>query len=272
MYGLHLRFTSSPGIWLAAGAIVLGLLALALLGKKSFVFVFAAAFIALPLLPALYAMRFSPNIEMVADRYLYLPSVGICLVLGWLAKRMLASRRRAMIMGVASLAAVFGFLCVAQEGFYANQAANFARAAEFAPGNQWVLLQLANAYAKEGKYDESLAQYQDACAIDGNLDCVAGLAEGFYFTHRYAEALPRLQTIARLLDHTDSGHNPTTLVQHEEYLIWLADTERQLGNSAGADETAKRAQAIASEIYAKPEANALAGAFKIPVLPSQVSR
>jgi tetratricopeptide (TPR) repeat protein len=259
-------------MWVWAAGIVLGLAALALLGKKDFVFTFAAALIALPLLPALYGMRFSSNIEMVADRYLYLPSVGLCLVVGWFAKRMLESRRRAVIICVASLATVFAFLCFAQEGFYANQVANLARTAEFAPDDQWTLLQLGNAYAVEGKYDESLAQYQRACGIEGDLDCVAGLAEGLYFTRRYAEALPQLQTIIRILDHTDSGRNPTTLVQHEEYLLWLTDTQRKLGNPQAADETAKWAQAIASRISARPEADALARAFKIPTLPMQVSR
>lgn len=272
MYGLQLHFASSPLMWLAAVLIVSALTALALATKKHVVFGFSAALIALPLIPALYAMRFSPDIEMVQDRYLYLPSVGFCLLLGWIAKHTLETWRTRSIVGLTAITTVFALLCYAQEGFYANQEAMYARTAEFAPDNQYVSLQLASSYAAEGRYEEALAQYNHACSLGVNLDCIAGLATGQYFTHRYAEALPNLRTVVRVMDHTDSGHNPTTLIQHEQFLLWLADTQRQLGDSSSADETTKRAQVIASEISAKPEANALARAFKIPTLPGQVSR
>jgi tetratricopeptide (TPR) repeat protein len=272
MYGMELHFLPSWQMWFTAALIVCGTLALLYTTRKYFLFGFSASLIVLPLLPALYAMRFSPTIEMVQDRYLYLPSVGFCLVLGWIAKNTLQTWRTRSIVGLTAVTTVFALLCYAQEGFYANQVAMYARAAEYAPRDQYVSLQLANSYAQEGRYEEALVQYKRACPIEADLDCVAGLAEGQYFTHRYAEALPRLQTITRVLDHTDSGHNPTTLIQHEQFLLWLADTQRHLGNSVAAEETDKRSQATAANISAQPEANALARAFKIPTLPMQVSR
>lgn len=272
MYGMDLHFLPSWQMWLTIAVIVGGLSVLACLTRKHFLFGLSASLIVLPLLPALYAMRFSPTIEMVQDRYLYLPSVGFCLLLGWIAKNTLETWRGRSIAGLSAVTTVFALLCYAQEGFYANQKAMYARTAKFAPRNQYVSLQLANAYAWEGRYEEALAQYNHACSIGVNLDCIAGLAEGQYFTHRYAEALPNLETVARVMDHTDSGRNPTTLIQHEQFILWLADTQRQLGNTGDADATSKRAEAIALQISAKPEANALARAFKVPIPAPQVSR
>jgi Flp pilus assembly protein TadD len=108
---------AAASFWLPAIALVL-LVAVAIRATSGrpvarTALAFAVAF----LLPALHLRAFNPEESLVHDRYLYLPSVGFCLLVA-LAFAELAgrapSRRRWIALAALALAAVYGLLTVAQ--------------------------------------------------------------------------------------------------------------------------------------------------------------
>jgi tetratricopeptide (TPR) repeat protein len=186
---------SSPtlGFWLPLAAILLLLLA-PLWGtlRGSRAVAIAAAFILLPLLPALSTIRFYPQGDMTHDRYLYLPSVGLCLLVGAIAQRMLQAPKgvRIVATGVAAIALVaLSALTFAQQRYYDNDLVFLQREIDVNPGNAFPYALLGNIYMDQGNTDLAFKNFRTASALaPGDPRISLFLARALAAIKNYGEA------------------------------------------------------------------------------------
>ncbi len=186
---------SSPTIafWLPLIVILLLVLLMTWLAfRVNPVFGFSAALILLPLLPALGAIRLYPQGDMTHDRYLYLPSVGLCLLIGSLAPRVMEASRSSKIAFASVLAIVliaFFFGTFAQQKFYSDDVAFLQRETDVNSANGFAYALLGNIYMDQGRTDLGLRNFRIAAELapdDPKINLF--LARGLFADQKYPEA------------------------------------------------------------------------------------
>jgi tetratricopeptide (TPR) repeat protein len=121
---------------------------------------FALAWIILPLLPPLDIRVFLKN-DFAHDRYLYLPSVGLAVLLA-LALRHLPARKQVRGIPVSQAALILlltpvMMLGVMREGsYFASPRTFYAHCARTAPGNALAVTDYAADLGEQGRYSEAL--------------------------------------------------------------------------------------------------------------------
>ena len=106
--------------------------------------------------------------QIIADRYAYIPFIGLYIVLSWmLAAMAMASRARAMIVGVVCAAAVLTLGAMAHRQVYVWRDGEtlFAHAAGVTERNWLMINNLAGVLEKAGRRDEGLVRLEQAVAI-----------------------------------------------------------------------------------------------------------
>ncbi len=147
-----------------------------------------------------------------ADRYLYLPSIGLFVALVWgtgqvverLAVRAVGERGRLLAVrfaGAAGLVLVLG--CAvgarAQTAHWADTVSLFRRAVAVTEGNYLAHLNLAEALRERGERDEALVHYRAAVAARPALPVAhAALGSALRAWGRPQEALPHLERAVAL--------------------------------------------------------------------------
>jgi Flp pilus assembly protein TadD len=115
------------------------------------------------LVPVIGLVQVGP--QGMADRYTYLPSVGLFIALVWPVSQWLERRGRwALRLGGLAGAAVLAALGVAssrQLAHWRGPVALFQRAIDVDPGNHLARYGLANLYRSLGRDDDALAQYRE---------------------------------------------------------------------------------------------------------------
>ncbi len=140
--------------------------------------------------------------QSTADRYAYLPLVGLFIILAWEGAG-LARRSAALGMSVATAAggimAVFAVLTARQVGYWENSIVLFTRAAAVTRDNYLAYGNLGQAYAEQGRLAEAVDPYRRAAMIKPGL---AGyrynLGTVYYALGRYAEAAEAMAETVRL--------------------------------------------------------------------------
>jgi tetratricopeptide (TPR) repeat protein len=175
------------------------------------IFAFSAALIVLPLLPALAAIRLYPQGDMTHDRYLYLPSVGLCLLIGGLAPRVMDASRSAKIASASVLALVliaFSVDTFAQQKFYADDVAFLQREIDVNSENGFAYALLGNIYMDQGRSDLGLKNFRIAADLapdDPKINLF--LARGLFADQRYPEAESVLNRLMLRKDFDASRQN-----------------------------------------------------------------
>ncbi len=219
---------SSPtmAFWFPLAAILLFVLLMAWLGfRLNPVFRFSAALILLPLLPALAAIRLYPQGDMTHDRYLYLPSVGLCLLIGAATQRMLEAPRSARFASASVLAIVlvaFFGLTLVQQRFYDDDVAFLQREIDVNPANGFAYGLLGNVYMDQGKSDLGLKNFRiasDLAPDDPRISLF--LVSGLFADQKYFEAEAILNRLMLRKDFDASRQNAI--------LLSLANVEISLG-------------------------------------------
>ncbi len=220
---------SSPtmAFWLPLAAILLCVVLMTWLALRvNWIVSFSVALILLPLLPALATPRLYPQGDMTHDRYLYLPSVGLCLLLGLLAQRMLEAPRSLRITCASVFAIVlvtFSVLTFTQQRFYHDDVVFLQRAIDVNPDNAFAYALLANVYMDQGRTDLGIKDYRIASELapeDPKISLF--LARGLFGVKQYAEAEAILN---RLMLRTDFDVDRQNAVR-----LSLANVEISLGN------------------------------------------
>src|SRR6266853_728452 len=205
--------------------------------------IFASGFAFATVLPTLYLRAIAPG-NFVHDRFLYLPSVGIVILLALAVDQVSTSKtlqRSKTLPGKRSGAqvkwAVVAILCTA--GFvgtlshqmqWASNILLYRNAIKFAPQNPVVLDNLANELANMGRYERAIPLYINALQLDNRLWLSNyNLGYAYYRTGRLSEAEDYLKRAIQIDD------------KDPDQFIYLARAQMEQGELTPAAQNAERA-------------------------------
>lgn len=193
--------------FLPLGAVAAVIALLAWWVTKSRAAGFAAVWLGLPILPVLDLPVFYHG-EIVHDRYLYLPSVGLALLVGLaFARAPAAAPQRSpkwRVAAAVALLAILGASTCYYRRFWRNNLTLFERGMAIAPGNNIAANNFANELVDRRDFHQALAIYQQVLARDPNYwpaNYNAGYC--YYRLGRLSEA-ERYLARAAALDPTDA--------------------------------------------------------------------
>ena len=133
------------------------------------------------------------GLQSMADRYTYLPSIGIFIMVAWGAARLSDGwRRRNIVLGISAALLLIGLtLCTrAQVRHWKNSLALFGHGVQATPNNHIVHYHYANALVKDGRLDEAAFHFQKSLRINPRFEKpYDGLAKLFYKQRRFDEAI-----------------------------------------------------------------------------------
>jgi protein O-mannosyl-transferase len=222
--------------WLPLLGLAIGAALLIAVARRSRLSAFAVCFLAAMLLVPLAAISALPKYEIVHDRYLYLPSIGLAILLALAIRRFSAKMARPGIaLLLAGIAVTIG--TASFNAYWTNDLTLYRRATAIGPNNAIAFDLLANEMYKRGDAQSSLMLYRHALQLDprfwatnfsmGITECELGL---------FQNCERELQAAAEV-----DPANPA------EFAL-LADARMRLDNYAGAE------QALRDGIQASPSA------------------
>jgi len=154
-----------------AGVVLIGALALAVfrMRKSRPLEAFALAWFFVTIAPALSISHVEEN--FFTERYLYIPSLGFCILAGWAWLRVMerAPRRMALTVAYPALAMVLIFysvLIVRRIPDWRSNLRLYQKTALQSPGSATVQTGLGTAYYEAGQYDHALAPIERSLALD----------------------------------------------------------------------------------------------------------
>jgi tetratricopeptide (TPR) repeat protein len=103
--------------------------------------------------------------QAMADRYTYVPLIGLFVMAAWGAADLLArwpARRFVLPVTASSLVLLCAFTARAQVGYWANSASLWQHALDVDPGNYYALNSLGAMASDAGRVDEAIARFSDA--------------------------------------------------------------------------------------------------------------
>ena len=124
------------------------------------------------------------GLQSRADRYLYLPAIGIFVMVSWLLAEFVRRWRPAFWPAVLGSGLVLGSLAalsVVQVGYWHDLGTLFGRALEVDPHNAFAHYNYGVSLREKGQYDSAVSHFQEATklgpiAIDAQLELVGALA------------------------------------------------------------------------------------------------
>ena len=143
--------------------LLLGYLALKLMVTHKKI-AFGIAWFFITLLPVCHII---PHHELLAEHYLYLPSVGFCLVAALTAERAMAAGRHTVLLTACFFAvvALFSFRIWDRNKDWSDSLTLYQKTITTAPQCARAHNNLGNALAKEGRLEEAVSAYERALAI-----------------------------------------------------------------------------------------------------------
>ena len=193
--------------------------------------VFALGFAIATILPTLYLRAIAPG-NFVHDRFLYLPSVGVVILIAVALERIVGWKSSVAIgwavVAVLCCAAFAG--TVSYQMQWASNILLYQNALKYAPDNPVVQVNLANEFANLGHYDRAFPLYLSALQSDprswlSNYN----LGYAYYRTGRAAEAEEYLKRAIQIDD------------KDPDQFIYLALAQMQRGELTDAAQNAERA-------------------------------
>jgi tetratricopeptide (TPR) repeat protein len=141
-----------------------------------------------------------------ADRYMYLPMVGLSIMLAWGLREMLPGK--AAISGAVAVFLGCAVLCEAQIQHWRNSETLFRHALDVTSGNYLAHHNLGAALAEEGRFPEAIQQYQAALEIEPDAANVqTDYGNALARSGRAEEAIAHYQAALRVLPDSPVTHN-----------------------------------------------------------------
>jgi tetratricopeptide (TPR) repeat protein len=113
------------------------------------------------------------GLQSMADRYTYVPLIGIFIMIAWGVPELLNRwRYRTIVLASAALGALFACIIVTyvQIGFWRNNIVLYEHAIKVTSENAWAQNNLGYALALQGKREEAIARFQKAININNPAD------------------------------------------------------------------------------------------------------
>ncbi len=154
--------------------------------------------------------------QAMADRYTYVPLVGLFMMAAWAAKDIVAAlpalRIPTAISG-AAIVSVFSILSWQQARHWENSIALFEHTLRFSPRNSTALANLGEAYLSDGRSEEAIGPIEAALAQNPqDLGNLRNLASAYRLAGRYKDAEEQLTLALRLDPESPKTHNHMGLV------------------------------------------------------------
>jgi tetratricopeptide (TPR) repeat protein len=141
------------------------------------------------------------GLQAAADRYSYVPSIGLFIAITWLGYEVIEPSRRKRIFAGCALSACLALLLAAtvvQTGYWRNNLSLFSRSARVTVDNDTAIANLGFALYQRGRYDEAIADYKLAFQIKPAADVADFLADALKASGRTNEALAGYENAVRM--------------------------------------------------------------------------
>ena len=150
--------------------------------------------------------------NMMAERYMYIPSIGFCLLAGYLVWRVRSSRlRRAGVLAVALVSALiisYSFLTITRNRDWKDDFTLWAKTARQAPASTRPLYNLANAYARRDMYDIAIVRYKELILMNPyRVEYHNNLGHVYDEKGAYDKAREQFKIASRLAPLSGAVHN-----------------------------------------------------------------
>jgi hypothetical protein len=191
-----LRLSPATGDAIASAGILIGVTALALYFRHVRYFLVGWLFFLLTLIPVIGIVQV--GFQGMADRYMYVPAVGVFLAVVWgiadLIERATLAPLVAVIAGLCLIAAL-GAASRRYLDCWRDEVQLFAHArAAWPEPDMWLEQLYGNALFSAGRVDEALAHYQRSCAIQPRTEyCHYNIAHILAGRGHYQQALAQYQ-------------------------------------------------------------------------------
>ena len=158
--------------------------------------------------------------QSMADRYTYVPSIGIFIILTWGIFDLFLRWRCAKWVAVATAISIFVVTLITarqQVQYWANSIVLFEQALDVGGHSYLVHNNLANAMVKKGSFDGAIVHYVAALrASPANaLETQNNLGAALMLKGRYAEAIPYLhRVLAKMPAHPNARKNLEEALKH----------------------------------------------------------
>ena len=173
----------------------------------------ALAFLILFLVPVFNLKAFRADESLLHDRYLYLPSIGFCILLAMaleqISTRFAANKQRVFLTATSIAAAVFLGLTFYQNFTWQNEVAMTNNALKVTPRWPFLYNYIGAHYADQHKYAEAEKAYLDAIDINPKYyDACSNLGDIYREQGRLAEAEQNyLKAIEYSAPYADTRYN-----------------------------------------------------------------
>ncbi|MDM8525127.1 tetratricopeptide repeat protein [Desulfococcaceae bacterium HSG8] len=109
------------------------------------------------------------GLQSMADRYTYIPLIGIFIMIAWGIPELFSERRHRKTIFAVAAAAIFSVLMVKtylQIGYWRNSTALFEHALAVTTGNYMAHNKLAEVLLEKGRHDQAVAHYTEAIRLN----------------------------------------------------------------------------------------------------------
>ena len=186
-----MRHWSAAIVVLAAGLLVVVTTACAIAGRRAPFLIVGWLWFVVGVLPVSGLVQSGG--QFVADRFVYLPLLGILVMVAWGAAAVMSDRRRVpgAVAGAAGLAIVIALAVAAraQVMTWANSEALWSRVVAVTPPSVRAYDNLAQAYRDERRFSDAIAKYETALSLPlgpGDASSTANLRNSLGITFALA--------------------------------------------------------------------------------------
>ena len=201
---------TSPKALLGLALVIAWIIGAVLLSRRAPVVGLAMAWPLVMLLPLVNLIPLTTF--FVADRYLYVPSFGICLLAAWALDRGMASkrspnRRQAAILATLVLLVAGAARCIVRNNDWQSSEDLWSSSLRQGISTWRVHSGLATAVAKQGRYDEAIEHFKRSLnLLPSRVETWRSLAGSLQQTGRTDEALAAARTILEYAPHDAYSH------------------------------------------------------------------
>lgn len=139
---------------------------------------FGAAFFLVTLAPWFYTFKKGEDVYFASDRFLYVPSIGLVVLIGSLLARWMECGRNRQRAGAAMTAAALvalSALTLRQSLVWRDTRSLFSHFARLVPDSYVARNNLGNAYRREGSLEDAIAEFEAALRLKENRKSYANL-------------------------------------------------------------------------------------------------